>query len=128
MNPVSQWLEPFSWEFVIAQNEILCQKKNAHHGPTSDGHVSGKDLWEASRSRTISLFEAVEICRKCHRLAPFTNFNGNTFAAIARILIRRLELEPEEESVVRSIVGHIVAGVASEEEVRAFEKFCASLG
>lgn len=76
----------------------------------------------------MGLFEVVEVCRKCHRLAPFTNFNGNTFAAIARILVRRLELAPEKEFLIRSLAGHIVAGVASEEEVKAFEKFCASLG
>jgi hypothetical protein len=74
------------------------------------------------------LFEAVELCRKCHRLGPFTNFNGNTFSAVARILVRRLELSPEEEHLIRSLAGHIVAGVAGEEEVRAFREFCASLG
>lgn len=60
-------------------------------------------------------------------MAPFTNFNGNTFAAIARILVRRLELDSAEEILIRSLAGHIVAGVASDEEVKAFEKFCAGL-
>jgi len=62
----------------------------------------------------MRLSEVVEVCRKCHRLAPFTNYNGNTFAAIARILVRRLGLDPEKEFLVRSLAGHIVAGVASE--------------
>lgn len=76
----------------------------------------------------MSLFEAVELCRRCHRLAPFTNFNGNTFSAIARILVRRLGLEESEEYLVRSLAGHIVAGVAGDEEVRAFREFCDALG
>jgi hypothetical protein len=128
MIPDVGWLEPFSWDFVVAQNEILCQQKSAHHGPTSDGHDSAKQLWEEARGREMSVFDAIEICRKCHRIAPFTNFNGNTFAAIARILVRRLKLEPEQEYLARSLAGHIVAGVASDEEVRAFREFCDSLG
>lgn len=127
MNPNARWLEPFSWEFVIAQNEVLCLQKSAHHGPTSDGHLVAKELWEEAMEQEMSLFETVEVCRRCHRLAPFTNFNGNTFAAIARILVRRLNLDPEREFLARSLAGHIVAGVASEEEVKAFEKFCAGL-
>ncbi len=75
----------------------------------------------------MSLFEVIEVCRKCHRLAPFTNFNGNTFAAIARILVRNLNLDTEVEHIARSLAGHIVAGVASDEEVEAFRKFCGSL-
>lgn len=78
--------------------------------------------------KTMTLDEMVDFCRRCHRLAPFTNYNGNTFAAIARALIDGLGLPRENAAVVRSLAGHIVAEVASEEEVKAFEKFCASLG
>jgi hypothetical protein len=128
MTGQSKWLLPFTWEFVVAQNEVLCRQKSAHHGPTSDGHEAAMDYWENARQAEISLFDAVEVCRKCHRLAPFTNFNGNTFAAIARILVKRLNLDLTQENVARSLAGHIVAGVASDEEVRAFRKFCESLG
>lgn len=75
----------------------------------------------------MDLCHAIELCRKCHRLAPFTNFNGNTFSAIARVLVRRLNLPQEEEHIVRSLAGHIVAGVAGADEIRAFREFCASL-
>ena len=128
MKCISNWLEPFTWEFVTAQNQILCQQKAAHHGPTSDGYLLGKELWEEARLREMSLFDVIDICRRCHRLAPFTNYNGNTFAAIARIIIRKLNLEPEQEHLVRSLAGHIVAGVASDEEIQAFQKFCNRLG
>lgn len=76
----------------------------------------------------MHLDEMVDLCRRCHRLAPFTNYNGNTFSAIARALIEVLEISRETATLVRSLAGHIVAGVASEEEIRAFKKFCASLG
>lgn len=76
----------------------------------------------------MSLDEMVDFCRKCHRLAPFTNYNGNTFAAIARALIETLEIPRNEATFARSLAGHIVAGVASEEEVAAFRQFCENLG
>lgn len=76
----------------------------------------------------MSLFDAVEVCRKCHRTALVTKFNGNTFAAIVRILVKRLGLDFTQEAVASSLAGHIVAGVASEEEARAFRKFCESVG
>ena len=128
MTSKARWLEAFTWPFIVAQNEILCSAKSAHHGPTSDGHADAMAHWEQARQTEISLFYAIEVCRKCHRMAPFTNFNGNTFAAIARILVKRLNLESTQEHIVRSLAGHIVAGVASDEEIHAFRKFCESLG
>jgi hypothetical protein len=88
---------------VVAQNEVLCRQKSAHHGPTSDGHEIGKQLWEEATQQEISLFETIDVCRKCHRVAPFTNFNGNTFSAIARIIIRKLNLPPEQDFLIRSL-------------------------
>ncbi len=77
---------------------------------------------------SMSLDEMVDLCRRCHRLAPFTNYNGNTFSAIARALIESLEIPQDTAALARSLAGHIVAGVASDEEVKALRKFCESLG
>lgn len=76
----------------------------------------------------MTLGEMVDLCRNCHRLAPFTNYNGNTFVAIARALIDGLQLPAANSAIARSLAGHIVAGVARTEEIRAFAKFCAGLG
>ena len=78
------WLELFDWEMVTATNAALCQAKNALHKPTSDGYARTRALWEESHLRLMTLAEMVDLCRECHRLAPFCNYNGNTFAAIAR--------------------------------------------
>lgn len=123
-----EWLAEVPWDLVVWQNLQLCNDKHAHHGPTSDGHADCKQLWETSRVNAMTLGEMVDLCRKCHRLAPFTNYNGNTFAAIARALIDGLQLSTANSAIARSLAGHIVAGVASDEEIKAFEKFCASLG
>ena len=122
------WLAPFTLEMVTAQNAVLCQAKNALHRPTSDGHDRTRRLWVDLHAQPMPLEEAVELCRQCHKLAPFCFYNGNTFASIIALVIKRLELPPAQAHVIRSLAGHIVAGVSSGEEEKAFREFCAALG
>jgi hypothetical protein len=121
------WLAAYSWEFVTAQNALLCQAKNALHKPTSDGHDRTRQLWEERHLQPMRLDQAVELCRQCHRLAPFCFYNGNTFAGIIRDVVRGLELPDDKAFVIRSLAGHIVAGVSTGEEEKAFREFCESL-
>ncbi len=127
MSRVRAWLSPFTWKVVAAQNEVLCQAKNVHYGPTSDGHEATRVLWEETHKKPMSLDDAVDLCRRCHRMAPFCFYNGNTFASIILLIVKGLDLPPVQAHVVRSLAGHIVAGVATGEEEEAFRKFCASL-
>lgn len=128
MSSSSAWLAPFTWEVVTSQNAVLCAAKNALHKPTSDGHDATRELWEKQHQLPMTLDEAVDLCRRCHRMAPFCFYNGNTFASIIRLVIGKLDLPSSQAHVARSLAGHIVAGVASDDEVRAFREFCASLG
>jgi hypothetical protein len=121
------WLEAFTWELVIAANAALCQAKGALHQPTSDGYERARKLWESQHRQAVWLDEAVDLCRQCHRSAPFCNFNGNTFAAIARQLTQGLRLPADEAHLVRSWAGHIVAGTADEAETKQFLQFCRAL-
>jgi hypothetical protein len=124
MNDVRPWLERFTWDFVVAQNAVLCQAKNALHKPTSDGYDATKTLWETRHPEPMSLMDAVDLCRQCHRMAPFCFYNGNTFAAISRVMINQLGLAATEAAALRSLTGHIVAGVATPEQIESFRKFC----
>ena len=60
-------------------------------------------------------------------MAPFTNYNGNTFAAIMRAIIDDAGFQPAHQALARSLAGHIVAGVAGEGEEEAFRELCAKL-
>ena len=124
MKATRAWLADFTWEIVTAQNAVLCAAKNALHKPTSDGHAATKELWEQQHTQDMRLDEAVDLCRRCHRKAPFCFYNGNTFASIIALVIKKLSLPPEQAYIIRSLAGHIVAGVANDEEVRAFREFC----
>jgi hypothetical protein len=65
------WLLRVPWDGVEAINEQLCLAKNALHKPTSDGYEPTKELWESNYANPMELDEAVQLCRRCHKLAPF---------------------------------------------------------
>lgn len=124
---MSPWLASFTWEIVTTLNRGLCEAKHALHKPTSDGHEATKTFWESEHLSAMSLADAVTLCRRCHRMAPFCFYNGNTFSAIIALVIKRMNLPAEQAFIVRSLAGHIVAGVATEEEAKAFQTFSDSL-
>jgi hypothetical protein len=68
----------------------------------------------------MTLVEATDLCRRCHQLAPFCNYNGNTFVAVIRRVIAGLNLPPDQAAAMLSLAGHIVAGTARPEEQRDF--------
>ena len=84
-------------------------------------------MWESRHALPMRLDEAAHLCRKCPSLAPFCFYNGNTFAAIIRDVINGLNVPADQKFVVRSLAGHIVAGVPTSEEESAFRTFCDSL-
>ena len=124
MSQVKAWLAEVPWDLVIFQNASLCEQKNALHKPTSDGYETTKALWESAHQQPMKLMEVVDLCRRCHRMAPFCFYNGNTFAAIARSMVEQLGLSGSEAAALRSLAGHIVAGVATPQQQEAFRKFC----
>ena len=113
------WLEDWPWDSVVTINAGLCKKRNALHKPTSEGHDLAKKIWEESRLIHLSLRRTLEICRRCHKLSPFCFYNGNTFAAIGRIIIQDVlrKMPPVKAQAVRSVVGHYIAGTAGEDEL-----------
>jgi hypothetical protein len=119
-----KWIVPYSWERVTEFNRGLCAAKSALHKPTSDGYEEARAVWEAAREREMSLEDALTICLRCHRIAPFCFFNGNTFMVIARDFIMPIVDEISISNLAnaaafRSVVGHYVAGTEGLEELRA---------
>ena len=123
------WLASVSWDLVTALNAQLCETKQALHKPTSDGHDVTRDLWNESHRREMSWDEAVELCRKCHKIAPFCFFNGNTFAAIIKIVVKQASnLDARDQYALQSISAHIVAGTATPEEEAQFKSLLGKIG
>jgi hypothetical protein len=126
---VKKWLQIVPWETVVSINAALCEARKALHKPTSDGYAPAKELWEKNRSRELSLPEVFQIGFKCHRLAPFCNYNGNTFVAIVKTLLDdTLKSMPADRAhALRSIAGHIVAGTATDIERKQLDSILAAL-
>jgi hypothetical protein len=123
------WLQVVPWETVVAINAALCQTRKALHRPTTEGYAPARDLWERSRSRHFPLTELLQICFQCHRLAPFCNYNGNTFVTIVKTLLNDelRRLPPDQAHILRSVAGHIVAGTATEIEEKQLDSILAVL-
>ena len=58
MGKIRPWLARYSWEFVTAQNALLCQAKGALHKATSDGHDQTQRLWKDQHEKLMRLEEA----------------------------------------------------------------------
>ena len=114
-----RWLKDWPWQTVTAINAGLCQEKNALHQPTSDGYESARERGESAGKLELTLREVLDLCRQCHKLAPFCFYNGNTFVAIGRTLIQDLlhQMPPVKAHSFRSVVGHYIAGTAGSDEL-----------
>jgi hypothetical protein len=77
----------------------------------------------------LSLPEVFQIGFQCHRLAPFCNYNGNTFVTIIRTLLNYVlkGLPADKAHILRSIAGHIVAGTATDIERKQLDSVLATL-
>jgi len=111
-------LNTVSWEGVLKLNQSLCQKQNLQvaHGKNCD---EARRLWESSFARDLTLSEALDVCKRCNDLIPFTFNSGNTFAAISRGLVEDWAntLPALESQMVRTAIGHYVNGRIGKKEL-----------
>jgi hypothetical protein len=82
-----------------------------------------KALWESQHAHDLLFLEAVELCRRCHKIAPFCFFNGNTFASIIKLAAQPATgIGFTEKHLLSSVSAHIVAGTATPEEEKQFKE------
>jgi hypothetical protein len=112
MNPTKRWLDPYPWAVIVYLNLQACNSGKVLHQAKPGNHDDAKSRWDTARDRELTLREVLELCRECHRAAPFQFFNGNTFASVARSVIQDVlkQLPPTKAHIFKSAVGHFVAG------------------
>jgi hypothetical protein len=123
------FVKNWDWQSVVRINRGACERGGAQHGPNSEAAAACEAEWEAQRARIATLGETLDFLKRCHRLAPFLFFNGNTFAAIGRELVRVLfsDLAPARNREVASAAAHYIAGVLDREAmVEIVEGLCES--
>jgi hypothetical protein len=114
------------WQSVLTTNQSLCQAKELTSDPNEKGYDLARRLWEQSAQQPLALSDALDLCRKCHQLGPFTFNNGNTFAAVGQALVADYAqaLPPVEAQILRNTVGHYIVGMIGRKELhRVFHHF-----
>ena len=114
-----QWLEAVPWESVVQINKTLCQAQQAQYTANAKGLSAAQQNWDAAVKKSMTLGDVLQICRKCHDLAPFVFNNGNTFGCVAKTLIEEWlkNLPPLEAQIVRATVSHYVVGLVGKREL-----------
>ena len=114
-----QWLLGVSWDSVVNVNRTLCQAQKLEPQINQKSHTAAQRRWEQASSKPVSLMEAFDSIRAAFDQSPFTFNNGNTFATVARGLVEdALRSVPAVEAqILRSTIGHYVAGTISRKEL-----------
>lgn len=110
-NIEKQWFSTVPWERVISVNQNLCENQKTAHEVRPDKGQAVRQIWDKSVPQEMSLFEALDVCRRCCDMAPFTFNNANTFAAIGKGLVEEWlnRLPSVEAQIARTTIGHYVA-------------------
>ena len=105
---------------MLAVNKALCQAQKIEPLNTAKGYEPASRVWEKSAQKSMSLQEALDVCRDCHELAPFTFNNGNTFAAIGRTLVDEdlKAMPPVEAQILRTTMCHYIVGLIGRKELQ----------
>jgi hypothetical protein len=119
MDTEKLWLNSFSWERVENLNQSFCQQQNTTFQTNGKSHAAAREIWQKAVAQQLSLHEALDICRRCFEMAPFTFNNGNTFSTIGKGLVDDWikTLPAVEGQIVRNTVGHYVAGMIGKKEL-----------
>jgi hypothetical protein len=123
----AHFLENWSWSSVIQINGGLCERGRTQRGVNTETHASVAEEWEKRRASELTLLEALQFLKFCHKRAPFLFFNGNTFGEIGRALATALfsDLPLHRRKEASSSVAHFITGVLDEElMVAAVNSLC----
>ena len=115
------YLASTPWDVLEDINSALCQAGGYQVGRTSDGYIPARELWKKNHAISLTFLQAADLCRECHRLAPFLFLNGNTFASCARIALQPAmnQLPAVKQTITRAALGHYIAGTIRRDELTA---------
>ena len=118
------WLIEQTWDQVINLNASLCtaQKFDCKLMPKAD---KAQALWTKNHTRSMSLLDALELCRRCNDFRPFLFNCSNTFTALGGDLVEgwATQLSSIEGHMLRQTTTHYVDGRVRRKELVDLLKF-----
>src|SRR5207249_3409057 len=60
--PIQKWLEPFSWDAVVANNTAICKIKSTLHPGRAEGYRAARQHWQCHWERELTLKQALDVC------------------------------------------------------------------
>ena len=115
------YLAATTWQAIEQINATLCKAGGFEPGPRQEGYEPARALWEKMHNQVLTFLQAADLCRECHRLAPFLYFNGNTFASCARVALAPVldTLDYKKQTFSRAALAHYIAGTIERDELIA---------
>ena len=121
------WLGAVPWQTVIDTNQKLYKSipeaepvEAASHPMTQRNYEQAQEFWERARQEATTLTEALEHCRQCHDLAPFTFNNSETFAEVAVTMVDELlsRYSSIEAQILKNTLQHFVTNDIGKKELQ----------
>lgn len=110
MTEIQNWLAPFAWDEAVTNHQQLRLSRgvNASYG-------KAQEVWEAAAGRELSLKEAIDVCRICYALAPFSARDNHVFIRIARTMLQPVvgPMSPALGGAVHGVVADYISGIGT---------------
>ena len=108
-----------TWDSIVNTNRVQCQAQKLEPQTNPRTATNTERAWAAAEPKATTLIEAFDTCRRAFEQSPFTFNNGNTFAAVGRRLVDDClrSAPPVEAQILRTTIGHYVAGTIDRKEL-----------
>jgi hypothetical protein len=129
LHQTKAWLGAIPWSALVQKNQELCSAKGFPHTLNPKTCSKAQRLWESAYARPCTLGEAIELCRRCNDVVPFTFASDQTFIAVGLELVEDMlhRLPPVEAQILRQTVSHYIAGFVTRKEMVQVFQHCEQL-
>ncbi len=114
MTEIQRWLDRYTWDGEVTNGEQLRLNRGVNVS-----YTRAQEIWEAAEGRELSLQEAIDVCRLCYTLAPFSRRDNHVFIKVARSILQPIvkSMSPALGGAVHGVVADYVSGVGTVQDL-----------
>ena len=114
-----QWLRELDWDKLVAINQAQCQLQNTQTTPNPKSYGQVRDTWNGRVTESMSLQEALDLCKQCQDKVPFIFSNTSTFSLVVKELLKEViqGLPTLEAHIVQNTAAGYVTDKVSKKEL-----------